>query len=98
MAHAVLQTSTPAANATIGAAGNVPIVLSFNSRIDAAHSSLSLVATDGKAIPLGIDTKAEPNILRSNASELKPGHYSVRWQVVASDGHISRGTLSFNVR
>jgi methionine-rich copper-binding protein CopC len=99
MAHAVLQTSTPAANATIDHVTNtLPILLTFNSRIDAAHSSLSLMAPDGKPTPLVIDTRADANVLRSQVSGIQPGRYSLRWQVVAGDGHITRGAIPFNVR
>ena len=101
LAHAVLQASAPEANATIERAklgGALPIQLTFNSRIDAAHSSLSLLAPDGKPVPLVVDTKADANVLRSHAAGIQPGRYSLRWQVVAADGHITRGAISFNVR
>lgn len=100
-AHAVLQKSTPAANSTIAGTGDagLPIMLTFNSRIDAAHSVLMLVAApSAKPLPLTIDKKAEPNVLKSIAAGLKPGHYQLQWQVVASDGHISRGVVPFDVR
>jgi copper resistance protein C len=102
LAHAVLEKSVPQADATVNSASlsgdNLPIVLTFNSRIDAPHSSLSLVLPDGKSVPLVIETDPEANILRSRASGLKPGHYSLRWQAVAGDGHVTRGTVPFNVR
>ncbi len=100
-AHAVLQRSSPAANASVSGAGmaSLPIILTFNSRIDAGHSTLSLMAAPGaKPIVLTVDKKAEPNVLRSVAAGLKPGHYQLQWQVVASDGHISRGVVPFDVR
>jgi methionine-rich copper-binding protein CopC len=102
-AHAVLQKSEPAANAAIDLGtlhvGMLPIELTFNSRIDAAHSSLSLHGADGKPIVLTpIDLNANPNILRCTAPSIHPGHYSLHWQVVASDGHISRGAIPFDVR
>ena len=100
-AHAVLQSSTPSANATLDAAklgGHMPIVLTFNSRIDAAHSSISLMAADGKSMPLVIDTKADANVLRTQAAGMHAGQYSLRWQVVAGDGHISRGAIAFSIR
>jgi methionine-rich copper-binding protein CopC len=95
-AHALLQTSNPAANATVHP-GVVPVLLTYNSRVDAAHSSLSLVLA-GKAQPLAIDVKAPANVLRTQTPPLKAGHYELRWQVVASDGHISRGQFSFDVK
>lgn len=95
-AHALLQSSSPAANATVHP-GVVPVLLTYNSRVDAAHSSLSLVF-EGKAQPLAIDAKAPANVLRTKTPPLKAGHYDLRWQVVASDGHISRGQFSFDVK
>lgn len=95
-AHALLQTSSPAANATVHE-GVVPVVLTYNSRVDAAHSSLSLLVGE-KAQPIAIDTKAPPNVLRSQTPALKAGHYVVRWQAVAADGHISRGQIAFDVK
>jgi methionine-rich copper-binding protein CopC len=31
-------------------------------------------------------------------ADLSPGAYSVRWQVLAVDGHITRGEVPFTVR
>ena len=95
-AHAVLVKSSPAQGATVKA-GDVEIVLTFNSRIDALHSSLHLVAPDGKAATLAVDGHTEPNLLKSKAGGLKTGAYKLEWQVQASDGHISRGVIAFRV-
>ena len=53
-AHAVLVKSSPAQGATVKA-GDVDITLTYNSRIDALHSSLHLVGPDGKAQTLAVD-------------------------------------------
>jgi len=95
-AHAVLQKSDPAANGVVHA-GVVPVLLTYNSRVDAAHSSLSLLK-DGKSQSLVIDAKAAPNVLQSQTPALTPGHYVLHWQAVASDGHMSRGEIAFEVK
>lgn len=95
-AHALLQKSDPAPNAILHP-GSHQVVLSFNSRVDAAHSSITLLQ-GGKSEALPVDTKAESNVLRSEAGALHPGHYILRWQAVASDGHISRGEIPFDVK
>ena len=38
-----------------------------------------------------------PDVLRASA-DLKPGSYAVRWQVLAVDGHITRGDVPFVVQ
>jgi methionine-rich copper-binding protein CopC len=95
-AHAILQSSNPVAKSTVHA-GVLPVILTYNSRVDAAHSSLSLLK-DNQAHPLTIDSKADPNVLKSQTSPLTPGHYVLRWQAVAADGHISRGEVPFDVK
>jgi len=39
----------------------------------------------------GLDT------LSAEAKGLRPGTYRLRWQVLASDGHITRGEIPFTV-
>jgi methionine-rich copper-binding protein CopC len=95
-AHAVLVKSSPAQGATVKA-GDMDITLTYNSRIDALHSSLHLVGPDGKAQTLAVDAHAEPNLLVAKATALSAGAYKLEWQVQASDGHISRGVVAFRV-
>jgi copper resistance protein C len=95
-AHAVLVKSSPAQGATVKA-GDVDITLTYNSRIDALHSSLHLIGPDGKAQTLAVDAHAGPNLLVAKAAALPAGAYKLEWQVQASDGHISRGVVAFRV-
>jgi methionine-rich copper-binding protein CopC len=94
-AHAVLVKSSPAQGATVKA-GDVEITLTYNSRIDALHSSLHLVGPDGKAQTLAVDAHAAPNALVAKAAALPTGAYRLQWEVQASDGHISRGVIAFH--
>jgi len=95
-AHAVLKLSTPAANSSV-AGPAVPITLQFNVRIDAARSKLQLLHPDATATDLPIQKQPSPDTLVTKASGLKPGAYRIRWQVLAPDGHITRGEIPFNV-
>ena len=96
-AHAVLVKSSPAQGATVTAGGAVNVTLTYNSRIDVVHSSLHLVGPDGKAQSLAVDAHAAPNLLVAKASALAAGAYKLEWQVMATDGHITRGTVEFRV-
>lgn len=95
-AHAVLVKSSPAQGASVKA-GHVDITLTYNSRIDALHSSLHLVGPDGKAQTLAVDAHAAPNLLVAKVDGLSAGAYKLEWQVQASDGHITRGVVDFRV-
>lgn len=94
-AHAILLESQPAAGSTV-AASHVDVRLRFNSRIDAARSRLTLTRPDRRQAVLPARGDAAGNVLTA-ATDLTPGAYSLRWQVLAIDGHITRGDVPFTV-
>jgi len=94
--HAVLQESTPAANSAVRGP-EVHFRLRYNSRIDGSRSKLTLIRPDGTAETLKIEAQPSPDTLTSAASHLKPGDYKLHWQVLARDGHITRGDIPFKV-
>ena len=94
-AHAILEESQPEPGGSIPA-GTVALRLRFNSRIDLTRSRLLLTAPDRTQTTLTILQGGPPDIVGANL-ELKPGAYAVRWQVLAIDGHITRGDVPFTV-
>jgi len=95
-AHAVLLEATPAASASVKGP-DVAIRLRYNVRVEAGRSRLSLLLPDKSVKALTIGEQPSPDILTAHATGLKPGEYRVRWQVLASDGHITRGEVPFAV-
>jgi methionine-rich copper-binding protein CopC len=95
LAHAILVDSDPPALGKV-AAGHVALRLRYNSRVDGRRSRLLLVRPDKSQAVLAIGPQSAENVLESEA-ELTPGDYTVRWQVLAVDGHITRGDLPFTV-
>lgn len=96
LAHAVVVQAQPALNQQISA-GPLDIRLEFNSRIDKARSRLQLTAPDGNRTDIPIAAEGEPNVLTAAIPALAPGAYTLRWQVLAVDGHITRGDIPFTV-
>ncbi len=95
-AHAVLlESNPPVKSAVLGP--NVPIKLRFNVRIDALRSRLTLIRPDGSARSLEITKQTPADTVSSQATGLSAGAYRLRWQVLASDGHITRGEIPFTV-
>lgn len=92
-AHAVLVASSPAANATIPVAQTY-FQLRFNTRVDQARSRLTLYAADGNQSVLTILPVGEPDMLTAVAIVTEGGQ-TLRWQVLAADGHITRGDIPF---
>ena len=93
-AHAILTESDPAAGSSV-AIGKVVISFRYNSRIDRARSRLTLSRPDHSQVGLKISAEGPPGTLQTSADLTVPGAYVVRWQVLAVDGHITRGDIVF---
>jgi methionine-rich copper-binding protein CopC len=95
--HAILLGGKPAVNGLV-AGPNIDVELQFNSRVDTARSRLTLVLPDQTARQLQVQPSSAPATLAAHATGLGPGEYRLRWQVLANDGHITRGEFTFHVK
>jgi copper resistance protein C len=95
-AHAILKDSHPAMNSKV-AGPDVPIMLKYNVRIDAKLSKVQLLRPDNSVSDLTLGPQSSADTLNAKATGLKPGTYTIRWQVLAPDGHITRGEIPFTV-
>jgi copper resistance protein C len=96
MAHAILEQSQPPAGGSVGS-GRVDMSFSYNSRIDRDRSRLNLTRPDHTQTVLRISQAGLPNVIITSTELTMPGRYVVRWQVLAIDGHITRGDVPFTV-
>jgi hypothetical protein len=94
-AHAILEESTPPAGASVKP-GPLELRLRYNSRIDQGRSRLTLLRPDQTKDTIPIDDGTPPDIITAHVT-LTPGAYVVRWQVLAVDGHITRGDVPITV-
>jgi len=95
LAHARLQSSTPANNAQLTAPPK-SLVLNFS---EAAQLAVLKLSTDGKEIVVPLDKTAKPSQTYTLAlPALAPGSYTVQWTAVAADdGHVTKGTVKFSI-
>jgi copper resistance protein C len=96
-AHAILMQSTPKQNSTVNGP-DVDITLRYNVRIDGGRSRVQLIAADGSQAALALAKQSTLDVLQCKATGLKPGAYKISWHVLASDGHMSKGEVSFTVK
>jgi len=92
-AHAILMDGYPEPNGTMPA-GAASIRLRFNSRIDIARSRLTLVTSDGVEHSLLPHKGPTPDIMEAETT-IQAGTGQLHWQVLAIDGHITRGVIPF---
>ena len=96
LGHAVLLESVPAIHAEVRGE-SCAIRLKFNLRVDGKRSRLMLVHPDRTTRTITVDSQSSPSILEGTLDHLTPGEHRIRWQVLAADGHISRGEVPFVV-
>ena len=95
LAHARLQSSTPADNAQVKEAPKA-LTLNFSEAARLARLKLTL---DGKEIPITLDKTAKPGqTFTLTLPALAPGNYLVEWAAVAvDDGHVTKGMFKFSI-
>jgi methionine-rich copper-binding protein CopC len=96
LGHAVLLESTPAPGAKVSG-DRSPVRLRFNLSVDGKRSRLILVQPDRTTRVIVLDSQPSPAVLLGILDHLTPGEHRIRWQVLANDGHISRGAVAFEV-
>jgi len=97
LAHAVLINSEPGVNSTVSGP-EVAVLLKYSSRIDLEHSALTLLDPGGKVEKIAIESEPSPGLLTAKLTGLVKGAYVLRWQVLATDGHVTRGRVPFQVK
>jgi len=97
-AHAHLQSSSPAANATVTSPAT--IALTFSDPLESRFSGFEITDAAGHAVnaPSHPDASNAAILTATPTAPLAPGLYHVNWHLVAHDGHRMRGTFDFTVR
>jgi hypothetical protein len=96
-AHAILFEATPARNSIVSGS-SLAVKLRFNVRVDSGRSRLALVYPGGSLHALQVKAQQPADVVAADVSDLGPGHYDLKWQVLASDGHMTQGDIPFAVK
>jgi copper transport protein len=96
-AHALLESSTPAANETLQSAPS-RLVLTFTEPPDPTLSSIQLIDSHGVDVRLGPPRVDDRTISLPLESSPADGTYTVTWRVVSrTDGHVTAGSFAFGI-
>lgn len=97
-AHALPTSREPAPNASVSAPTQVTI--HFSEPLEPAFSKITLTDANGGAAVAGA-SEVDPQdkqTMHLAVQTLAPGHYTVHWNAVASDGHRTHGDYAFIVK
>ncbi len=95
-----MRQATPAAGAIVDTP-LLTLTIEFTQDVDLTEVELSLHDASGAEIAFDMPTneaKAGTKVVRTFAHALTPGAYEVKWRVVSTDGHHTRGTYTFEVK
>lgn len=98
-AHAHLRSAVPPPDATLAAAPPA-IELTFTEDLEPRFSTLRLQDAAGQqiALPAAAVAGDNPRQLVVRLPALRPGTYTVVWQVVSIDTHRTEGRYTFSIR
>ncbi len=96
-AHAVPQSEQPRVGSTVTAPPS-EVTITYDAPIESLFSKLEVLNATGVQEGQGAPTVG-PNhrTLSLKLKQLKPGKYTVKWSVVAEDGHRTEGSYEFTV-
>lgn len=96
-AHAHLKMATPADNAKVSGSP-ASLLLDFTEDLNLVFSDVDIINASGGQVPHGKPTLDGGTVLSVPIEPvLAPGSYTVKWHVLAADGHKSEGSYSFTV-
>ncbi len=97
-AHVALVAATPVAGATVGQSP-AAVRLRLDQSPDPQFSQITLLDTMGHIVAGGAAQRdpANPNDIAVSLPKLVPGVYTVAWQALAPDGHLTKGNYSWTL-
>ena len=94
--HGILLESSPTHGSVLRTSPN-RIVLHFNAILEPSITQVNLVDLDADRTPLGVMKMSSKNTVVARIPPLQPGVYNVRYKVLATDGHVTEGSIRFTI-
>jgi methionine-rich copper-binding protein CopC len=95
-AHAYPAVTVPANGATIKEPPR-EVRIQFTEGIELAFSAITVKGPNGEIVSQGKLRKLADDTVAMDLKPLRPGNYSVEWQVLSVDTHITDGVLRFTI-
>jgi methionine-rich copper-binding protein CopC len=95
-AHAYPAVSSPANNATLKEPPR-EVRIQFTEGLELAFSQITVKGPNGEDVTQGKLRRLGEDTLAIDLKPLRPGSYTVEWQVLSVDTHVTEGALRFTV-
>lgn len=97
-AHAFLDEAVPRVGSTVDTPPK-EIRITYTEEVEPAFSHIELFGADGQPVAVGAPAADPANhklLIAPITAVLPPGHYEVKWNVVAVDTHHTNGHFTFD--
>jgi copper transport protein len=96
-AHATLLHTVPSFRERVDRPPRV-VRLVFTEGVDPVALSLRVYTAGGRVVSTRPHLTSDPRVVETSLQRLGRGGYTVRWHVLAHDGHVTSGVFTFGVR
>jgi copper transport protein len=96
-AHATLEHTVPGFRERVDARPLV-VRLSFSEAVNSVALGLRVYTAQGRVVSEKPHLMPGGSAVEASLGRLRPGGYTVRWQALANDGHVSSGVFTFGYR
>ena len=96
LAHAYPAVSIPNNGATVKEPPR-EVRIQFTEGVEIAFSQITVKGTNGEVVNQGKLRQLAEDTLAIDLKPLSPGNYTVEWQVLSVDTHVTEGVLRFTV-
>jgi copper transport protein len=96
-AHATLEHTVPSFRERLATPPHV-VRLSFTEAVDPIALAVRVYTAEGRLVSGKPHVMPGGRAVEASLGRLRRGGYTVRWQVLAKDGHVSAGVFTFGVR
>jgi methionine-rich copper-binding protein CopC len=96
-AHAYPDLVSPADGATLTQAP-AEVRIKFTEAVELEFSRIEVKNAAGQRVSKASVRRADSDTLTIELSPLEPGNYTIEWQVLSVDTHITQGALRFTIK
>ena len=96
LSHGILLESFPVHGSVLRASPD-EVVLHFNAILEPSITQVNLIDLHDVLTPLGVTNVSSTNTVVAKIPPLQPGIYNVQYKVLATDGHVTEGSIRFTI-
>lgn len=96
LSHGVLLESSPTHGSVLRTSPD-QVVLHFNAILEPSITQVNLVDLQEVLTPLGVTNASTLNTVVAEIPPLRPGVYNVQYKILATDGHVTEGSIRFTI-